>query len=512
MMPALATRIGTEAEANAAEAAAADQPLTAVGAFPQGNPNLTSLLPLEEMPDSFAQGAVPKSPDWRPMWPQNNAAQPTTAPANTVKVTGSAPAAVILPPSAVGGNLTWRGSWNPSNLYPINSVVLFNISLYLATAANSGAKPDAGGPWTLLGKNLNFRSQQAIAPTYVQGAQVTTSASPNPFTLAFPSNNAAGNFILAFAFLDSPSGGVAVTISDSQGNTYVQVGTIQQAIFGGVAQIAVFVAANIAGGANTVSAAYTGTATNGILTIAEYAGVATASPVASNAWARTSGSPAAVSLTTTAPNQTILLIGTANPTGGSAPALPSGFTLRNNDAVNHSMLADGTIASASTANYNFTVTGAAENFTWGLVLTSGSGFPGGFKPFDTAEFSGSVWVCVAETTEDPSADPDAWFLIGPGGGANLVQAEVDFGFDTGLEGDLARVTLTGLPWVTADSIILCAPAGLATADHDPEDAAIEGIIACAENLAPGVGFDIVAKACGDSGATWGKYLINATGA
>src|SRR6266702_975162 len=96
-----------------------------------------------------------------------------------------------------------------------------------------------------------------------------------------------------------------------------------------------------------------------------------------------------------------------------------------------------------------------------------------------------------------------------GTGVNLVQALLDFGFQTGQEGDLARLTITGQAWVTSGSIIVCSAAALATADHDPEDVAIEGITAYAENLVAGVGFDLVAKSCGDSGSTWGKYYINA---
>jgi hypothetical protein len=99
-----------------------------------------------------------------------------------------------------------------------------------------------------------------------------------------------------------------------------------------------------------------------------------------------------------------------------------------------------------------------------------------------------------------------------GGGGRFVQALLDFGFQSGEEGDLARLTITGQPWVKSISIILCVGAAIATADHDPEDAAIEGIVAYAENLVVGVGFDIVAKSCGDSGSTWGKYYVNATGA
>jgi hypothetical protein len=94
-----------------------------------------------------------------------------------------------------------------------------------------------------------------------------------------------------------------------------------------------------------------------------------------------------------------------------------------------------------------------------------------------------------------------------GGGVNKVQATVDFGFTTGNEGDVATVTVTAT-WVTATSIIVCAPAGIATTDHDPEDYVIEGITAYPINIVAGVGFDIIAGAREN---TFGTYVINAVG-
>jgi hypothetical protein len=97
---------------------------------------------------------------------------------------------------------------------------------------------------------------------------------------------------------------------------------------------------------------------------------------------------------------------------------------------------------------------------------------------------------------------------GGGGGANVVQAEVDFGFPSGLEGDTATVTSVPATWVTSTSIIVCTPQAVATPDHDPEDYAIEGLVAYAENIVDGVGFDIIAYA---PQGTWGRYYISATG-
>ena len=90
---------------------------------------------------------------------------------------------------------------------------------------------------------------------------------------------------------------------------------------------------------------------------------------------------------------------------------------------------------------------------------------------------------------------------------NTGQVTVDFGNASGGEADLARVTVAAA-WVTDSSVILCTAAGVATPDHDAEDAALEGIQAVAANLNEGVGFDVIARAPQGS---WGRFNINIMG-
>lgn len=92
-----------------------------------------------------------------------------------------------------------------------------------------------------------------------------------------------------------------------------------------------------------------------------------------------------------------------------------------------------------------------------------------------------------------------------GSTVNSVQSTVDFGFPSDQEGDIATLTVSAT-WVLATSIIICVPVAVATADHDPDDYAAEGIGAMAVNLSSGVGFDIQAYAA--NGNTWGRYVIN----
>jgi hypothetical protein len=87
------------------------------------------------------------------------------------------------------------------------------------------------------------------------------------------------------------------------------------------------------------------------------------------------------------------------------------------------------------------------------------------------------------------------------------QVTVDFGNANGGEADLASVTVAAA-WVTDSSVIVCTAAGVATLDHDAEDAALEGIQAVAANLNEGVGFDVIARAPQGS---WGRFNINIMG-
>lgn len=84
-------------------------------------------------------------------------------------------------------------------------------------------------------------------------------------------------------------------------------------------------------------------------------------------------------------------------------------------------------------------------------------------------------------------------------------ATVDFGFSSGLEGDSATVTVS-LANVSATSEVTVSPRYKSTlTDHDPEDYALEGIVATVGSVTAGVGFDIYAYA---PNGTWGQYNID----
>jgi len=81
------------------------------------------------------------------------------------------------------------------------------------------------------------------------------------------------------------------------------------------------------------------------------------------------------------------------------------------------------------------------------------------------------------------------------------QVTMDFG---ATEDFNTTVTVT-TALVTSASIIRVSPTAIATADHDPDDYAAEGITAYATNIVNGVSFDIMGSA---PNSTWGKYLVN----
>ena len=76
------------------------------------------------------------------------------------------------------------------------------------------------------------------------------------------------------------------------------------------------------------------------------------------------------------------------------------------------------------------------------------------------------------------------------------------------EGSYTTKTITGQSWVTSDSFINCRVNGLTTADHDAEDAILEGIRFEINNIVAGVGFDIIGHA---PDGTYGKYKIKCLG-
>ena len=108
----------------------------------------------------------------------------------------------------------------------------------------------------------------------------------------------------------------------------------------------------------------------------------------------------------------------------------------------------------------------------------------------------------------PLGTIDPCLLPPIGASINKVMAIIDFVNADGPEDTTASVTVTGLTWVTVNSVIIAGFGGT-TVDHGPDDAMAEDLSAYVENLVPGVGFDITAHA---PLGTWGHYQVWALGA
>lgn len=108
--------------------------------------------------------------------------------------------------------------------------------------------------------------------------RAATAGSGTTQSKAFASNNTAGNLLVAvvsWATTDRTP-----TVSDSQGNTWTEIGTHFYDINANIEEgLAMFYAKNCKAGANTVTVNYGGTCTDRVLVIAEFSGADTSNPL-----------------------------------------------------------------------------------------------------------------------------------------------------------------------------------------------------------------------------------------
>ncbi len=88
--------------------------------------------------------------------------------------------------------------------------------------------------------------------------------------------------------------------------------------------------------------------------------------------------------------------------------------------------------------------------------------------------------------------------------AGFAQGTVNFGTVTTFQ---STITLPA-PWVTANSVLVVGFPTVATVDHGPEDATVEGLTGYTANIVPGVSLDVVVSA--PQGST-GRYIVNVIG-
>jgi len=142
---------------------------------------------------------------------------------------------------------------------------------------------------------------------------------------AFPSANTAGNLILAFVRMSTTS--QTVNVTDSAGNVYIDAVTQAQTSDGH--QLHLFYARNILGGANTVTATFSGTNNHPWLAVYEYHGLSTTLPLdrTSGAQGRNTAVSSGSTLVTSSANE-LVFAGVGLPSGYSGTeTVGSGFVL-----------------------------------------------------------------------------------------------------------------------------------------------------------------------------------------
>jgi hypothetical protein len=273
-------------------------------------------------------------------------------------------------------------------------------TLWQTTATNPWAAQDAGVPVTLTRVRIDalggygdaalgsviYASNTAFpggGPTggtsgvsFVQGTSKDQSSSASSISQAFGSNNVAGNCIVVGVFTSNPSSYITVPSvpTDTRGNTYVLVrGPIQVSSttspFNSTCAY-VYVAMNIAAGANTVSATFAASAPYSEIGITEYSGVGTASVVDTSGSGTTQGAGGTVSASLTTTYATDVFVAYGNTTGGTVTQA-SGFTGRIAFPSFNSWISDNlSVSTPSTYAPTWTVSGTSAGDTQFVIVVA----------------------------------------------------------------------------------------------------------------------------------------------
>lgn len=170
-----------------------------------------------------------------------------------------------------------------------------------------------------------------MAIAFVQDDNALDSTSGSTLGVAFGSNVTAGNLIVVMATW-AGAGDVTPTVSDTLSNTYVEIGSH---IFSMTADVgmSMFYAANITGGANTVTVNYTASRVFREIMVAEYSGASTTSPLDTSAFtvdgtATTSTDSATTPAVTPAQNASLLVGFISSVSGMGTAAAGTNYTER----------------------------------------------------------------------------------------------------------------------------------------------------------------------------------------
>jgi len=209
---------------------------------------------------------------------------------------------------------------------------------------------------------LATAAQTTAAPALVQQTSKEI-ASGTTNSLAFASNNTAGNLIVAYVVWNNQGD---VTVSDSRGNPYTSA--VGPTLWSGCCRAQVFYARNIAGGANTVTTTFQTAVTQfGVLYVLEYSGIDPTVPVDVVAAAAGTGS-AMNSGSATTTNAADLIFGAAV-SSAAVTAVGTGFTSRTFQFGN--LVEDKNVT--TTGSYNATATQNGASWAMQMVAFRAAG-------------------------------------------------------------------------------------------------------------------------------------------
>jgi hypothetical protein len=124
----------------------------------------------------------------------------------------------------------------------------------------------------------------------------------------------------------------------------------------------------------------------------------------------------------------------------------------------------------------------------------------------TINFAGAGVSCADNAG---ATRTDCTISGGGAGSANVVAVTLDFGANGASD---AAVAVTGQAWVTAASVIVCAPTLVASTGRPEgtEDALIEGLTSVVYSRVAGTGFTL--RAAPRYGRAYGQFVFHCTGA
>ena len=301
----------------------------------------------------------------------NTSAQSTSASATTMADTTPPTVPSGLVATAISSsqiNLSWNASTDPGGA--VAGYKVYRNGTQVGTAAGTAyqdsslsasttysytvAAYDAAGNTSAQSTSASATTQASSSGTVqlVQSAaQNNGAASLATCTASFGSANTAGNLIVVAAEIGATATDRQATITDTQGNTYVPaMSQVTWRTVGGGSSAQIFYAANIKGGANTVTMTLAGGATAwNQIEIHEYSGLATSSPldVTASAFGTTGTTPFTASsgpAVTTSSGE--LIFGYGNGIGASL-SQGAGFTVRQNTAGTSEDMVQATAGSIS---------------------------------------------------------------------------------------------------------------------------------------------------------------------